>query len=135
MTTNDLTKSMELEAPKHSARLYRNNTGLGWVGEAPRREGNAITLHNPRPLHAGLCEGSSDLIGWTTLEITPDMVGRKVAVFTAVEVKNGSDRPTKVQRAFIAAVKAQGGLAGIARNVNDAVAIVKSFPHSRVDSK
>jgi hypothetical protein len=37
-------------------------------------------------LKYGLCLGSSDLIGWTIREITPDMVEKKVAVFTAIQV-------------------------------------------------
>lgn len=133
MTTNDLTKSIEVAAPRLRARLFRNNTAVAWVGDA-RHEGTTVILRNARALHAGLCTGSSDLIGWTTLEITPDMVGRRVAVFTAVEVKNGSDRASKAQKAFIEAVKTQGGIAGIARTVEDAEAVLKSYPQSRVDS-
>jgi len=133
MTTDELTKRIEIAASANRGRLFRNNTGQGWVGDA-RHEGTTVTLRNARPLHAGLCTGSSDLIGWTTVDITPDMVGRKVAVFTAVEVKNGSDRASKAQKAFIAAVKAQGGIAGVARTVEDAEAVLKSFPQKRVDS-
>lgn len=64
-------------------------------------------------MRAGLCEGSSDLIGWTTVEITPEMVGRKVAVFTAVEVKVPGKRPTAEQVNFLAQVRTAGGIAEV----------------------
>lgn len=65
-----------------------------------------------RVIRYGLCVGSSDIIG-----LTRD--GR----FLAVEMKTekGSVRPE--QRNFIAAVRAKGGFAGIARSPEDAVRI------------
>lgn len=56
--------------------------------------------------------GGSDLIGWS-----------KDGRFLAVEVKTAKGRATKEQLAFIAAVRASGGYAGIARSVEDAIAI------------
>lgn len=69
--------------------------------------------------------GGSDLIGWTPVVITPDMVGRTVAVFTAVEVKAPKGRPTEHQVNFIAQVLKSGGFAGIARSPQDAIDICK----------
>ena len=71
----------------------------------------------------GLCKGSSDLIGWRSLTITPDMVGQTVAVFAAIEVKDRGT-PTPEQLHFIAQVQAAGGLAGVARTVAEAEAIL-----------
>ena len=71
----------------------------------------------------GLCKGSSDLIGWRSLTITPDMVGQTVAVFAAIEVKDRG-APTPEQLHFIAQVQAAGGLAGVARTVAEAEAIL-----------
>jgi hypothetical protein len=76
-----------------------------------------------RPIRYGLCVGSSDLIGWTPVTITLDMVGRTLAVFTAVEVKTPNGRPTEPQLNFIAQVTKAGGFAGIARSPGEAVAI------------
>jgi hypothetical protein len=73
-----------------------------------------IVLANPRPLHAGLCEGSSDLIGWTA-------DGR----FAAVEVKSARGRVRDSQRAFIEAVLRAGGVAGVARTLEDAQRILR----------
>lgn len=75
----------------------------------------------------GLCKGSSDCIGWTTVEITPDMVGKNVAIFTAIEVKTAKGRASDAQVDFINAVNRSGGIAGIARNDKDAIDIVNGW--------
>ncbi len=93
------------------ARLFRNNTGR-------------LQDAQGRWVEFGLCVGSSDLIGWTTLEITPDMVGQRVAVFTAVEVKTPTGRVKPEQENFIARVREAGGRAGIARNPDEARDII-----------
>lgn len=106
-------------------KIFRNNVGMGWIGKSKRIDGGHVIVTNARPLHAGLCEGSSDLIGWTTVEITPEMVGKKVAVFTAIEVKSEGGNIMPKQRNFIEVVKQHGGIAGIvyspegARNIID----------------
>lgn len=79
-----------------------------------------------RPIRYGLSVGSSDLIGWTPVVVTPEMVGHQVAVFTAVEVKTPTGRPTEHQLNFIAQVLRAGGYAGIARSPGDAVAILQT---------
>jgi hypothetical protein len=73
----------------------------------------------------GLVKGSSDLIGWTAIEITPEMVGRKVAVFTACEVKSERGRVSKEQQNFIDQVNAQGGVAFVARSADGACDRIK----------
>jgi hypothetical protein len=55
--------------------------------------------------------------------ITPDMVGRTVAIFTAIEVKTPTGKPTPEQLHFVNRVKDLGGIAGIARSVDDVLAI------------
>lgn len=106
--------------------LFRQNTGQGWVGEVVRRTDDTITLKNYRPLHAGLCTGSSDLIGWRSVVVTPDMVGQQMAVFTAIEVKNGTGRLKKEQRTFLDTIKKAGGIAGVARSDAEAREIVNA---------
>ena len=78
---------------------WRTNTG-----SLPDRSG--------RPIRFGLCVGSSDIIG-----IAPD------GVFVAVECKAAIGQPTDAQVKFLAAVRRQGGRAGIARSGAEAVAI------------
>ena len=93
------------------ARLWRNNVG-------------ALRDANGQLVRYGLCPGSSDLIGFRTIVITPEMVGRRIAVFAAVEVKDRA-KPTDQQAAFINLVQQAGGLAGVARSVPDALSILR----------
>ena len=89
-------------------------------------QGQYTDIKSGRPIRYGVCNpGGSDLIGWTPLVITPDMVGRTVAVFTAVEVKTPTGKPTQHQLNFIAQVLKAGGFAGIARSPGEAVAITR----------
>ena len=79
-----------------------------------------------RVIKYGVCNpGGSDLIGWTPVHITPDMVGQTLAVFTAVEVKTPTGRATEHQLNFIAQVLRAGGYAGIAISPSEAVAITQ----------
>lgn len=71
--------------------------------------------------------GTSDAIGLHTITITPDMVGRQVAVFTAIEVKDQAVL-TDAQRRFLLAVHNLGGIAGCARSVDDARRILEQGP-------
>lgn len=102
-----------------NVRMFRNNVGLGWTGKSYRSKLGGIIIENPRPLHAGLCTGSSDLIGWTTIKITFDMIGTEIAVFTAIEVKTEKGKIKKEQINFIDQVKKSGGYASVIRSVDD----------------
>lgn len=104
-----------------AVRIFRNNVGTGWAGSKIVRNANgSITIHDPRPLHAGLCVGSSDLIGWQSVVVTQEMVGKPVAIFLAVEVKRPKKNPTPEQTNFLERVAAAGGISGVARSVEDA---------------
>jgi hypothetical protein len=104
--------TIRLAVGRGRTRLFRNNSG-------------ALKDANGRLVRYGLCTGSSDLIGWHTVTITPDMVGQQVAVFTAIEVKD-KGRPTAEQLQFIDVVRAAGGRAGVARSVAEAEAILET---------
>jgi hypothetical protein len=95
-----------------ATRLFRNNTGV-------------LRDQHGRPVSFGLCKGSADLIGWTTRTITAEMVGHQVAVFTSIEVKAATGRLTPDQRQWLAAVETAGGIAGVARSVVDAEALLR----------
>ena len=76
------------------------------------------------PVRYGLQPGSADLIGWRTITITPEMVGQQVAVFTSIEVKSATGRLRPEQRQWMEAVQSAGGIAGVARSVEDAEQIL-----------
>lgn len=121
---NELLKS----AARTGSKLFRNNTGTGWVGKMVRK-GADVLVKDARPLHAGLCVGSSDVIGWHPVVVTQEMVGRTVAVFVAIEVKEGKTPLTTDQATFIRVVNECGGIAFEAREEPDtpseAVAVMK----------
>lgn len=94
--------------------MHRNNIGAYFDPKTQRM------------IQYGVCNpGGSDLIGWTTVEVTPEMVGTRLAVFTAVEVKAPNGRATEAQLNFISQVLKAGGFAGIARSPGEAVAITQ----------
>jgi hypothetical protein len=109
-------------------RLFRNNVGTGWAGQATRvtagnlnaiahtlRPGDVI-IRNARPLHAGLCVGSSDLIGYRRVD--------GLAQFVALEVKSERGRPTTEQTRFLDHINSAGGCAAIVRSVDDAHSVL-----------
>ena len=112
-----------------TTRLWRNNVGTGWAGQATKVTGGNlravsqalrpgdVVIRQGRPLHAGLCVGSSDLIGYRQVD--------GFAQFVALEVKSATGRATKEQVQFLDHIQAAGGLAGIARSVDDAAAILR----------
>lgn len=71
--------------------------------------------------------GTSDAIGLHSITITPDMVGRRIAVFTAIEAKDLANL-TPAQRRFLANVHELGGIAGLAHSVEDARLILEQGP-------
>lgn len=64
-------------------RLYRNNVGMAFAGR-PEKRGVVTIIHNAYPIRYGLAVGSADLIGYRMVTVTPDMVGKKLAVFMSV---------------------------------------------------
>ena len=109
----------------HAARLWRNNVGKAWQGDVTRVPGG-ILIRNPRLVTFGLCEGSSDLIGYAQTLITPEHLGQTMARFLAVEVKRprGSHQ-RELQLRYINHILTAGGLAGVAHSVEEALAILQ----------
>ena len=96
------------------------------------RNQSGFYIQDGRPIRYGIANpGGSDLIGWTPVEITPDMVGTRLAVFTALEIKTAKGRATKEQEAFVAAVKRAGGIAEIVRSEEEAEKTVALFSTSQ----
>lgn len=107
--------------------IFRANVGQAWTGDAKRLPGpgNRVLLENARPFNTGLPPGFSDLFGLVSVVVTLEMVGQKVAVFTALEVKSGKGKASDKQAAFIKAVNDNGGRAGVVRSAEDAVRVVE----------
>jgi len=116
----EIQQLIQLEAPMHNCILLRNNSG-------------AMKDVNGRVVRYGLGNQSkninenfksSDLIGVTSVVITPDMIGQKVAIFTAVEVKRKDWKPSQsdkrqiAQQNFIDFIKSKGGIAGFVNSID-----------------
>ena len=97
---------------REDTRMFRNN-----VGTLRDKDGRYITY--------GLCNGSSDLIGWRSIVIGPEHIGKEVAIFTAIEVKTDKGIVTKDQANFLSAVFLAGGISGVARTIEEAETIIQ----------
>lgn len=114
--------------------LFRANVGRGWTSNKPAKPETKfhaavvhpgdIILRQARPFDTGLPAGFSDTFGLVSVVITQDMVGKTMGVFIAPEVKDDGKKPTPVQARFLQAVNDNGGVAGIVRSVNDALALL-----------
>ena len=112
-------------------RLWRNNVGTALVinhsnpGMKQAIINACMELAERRGAFAqrmsfGLCEGSGDLIGYRQVVITEAMIGTKIAVFVSCEVKTETGRVRPEQVNWLAHINGAGGLAFIARSVEDA---------------
>lgn len=95
-------------------RLFRINAGMGWAGKILSNKDGRLVLKDARPFH-GAPSGWPDLSGWTEIEITPDMVGQKLAVFTGVEIK-ATGRLSEHQKIFKSVLTQMGGLFEVVRD-------------------
>ena len=109
-----------------SLRLFRNQ-----VGQLPDpRTGRYVQF--------GLAKGSSDLVGFKTIKITPEMIGQDLAVFTSIEVKTAKGRLTPMQHNWLSCVRKAGGITGVARSVQDAIQIISnpiSYLNERIKTR
>ena len=108
---HEIQQRIRLACGRGPVRLWRNNTG-------------ALVDQQGRFVRFGLCKGSSDLIGLRSLEITPELVGQRIAQFVALEIKSNSGVVSPEQRAFLQAVQDLGGLAAVCRSVQQAQAVL-----------
>lgn len=97
------------------AKVFRNQTGK-------------YKLADGRYLSSGVGgNGGSDGIGWVPLVITKEMVGRKVAVFLAVEVKTPKSKSPEnpLQVNFIRAVNEDGGIGIITKSLEESIEYIR----------
>lgn len=80
--------------------------------------GMFMTLgRNPRKMKAGwLIPASPDLLGYHSLVITPEMVGKRIAVAMYIEAKTPDGFVAKEQQHFIDRAVKDGAIAGIVRS-------------------
>jgi len=125
--TNLVRKIMLKLGSNPSIRIFRNNSGKCWIGKSkmfnsPQTvnvKAGDVLVQQARYFDAGLCPGSSDLIGLQAVTITPEMVGKTVACFVAIEVKLPSGRVQENQINFLEMVNKLGGKGLIVRDENN----------------
>lgn len=113
---------IQMDAPKIGVNFLRNNSGvLRDATGRPVRFGLGNVSERVNKLFR-----SSDLIGIATVTITPDMVGKKIGVFVAAEIKEEGWTPPKRlddrlvgQANFINWVQERGGFASFLTSVED----------------
>lgn len=122
--------------------LFRSNSGKAWLsggGKVATLPNRSVIVPLARPVGLGLCTmdgdtapGLSDLTGWTEVVITPEMVGRKVPIFTCIETKeSGGGRRKDNQINFIQQLHKAGGIAGFAASERQAHEIVDAWLDGR----
>ena len=127
MSERELINQVLLLFSQSGDRIFRQNTGTGWAGKFIKHpmpttikiNPEDVVIKNARPLRAGLCLGSSDLIGWRKKLITAEDLGKTYAIFTALEVKYGSTATPPDHKRFIETVKQAGGYAAIIRSLDE----------------
>lgn len=116
---NDETKLMRLilvALTGHRCIAWRNETSGAYVGKVIHKDARIVTLANAQLMTFGLCVGSADIIG----------IHKPTGRFLAIEVKTKTGKPTKEQLNFLEQVRNAGGIAGIARSVEDALRLIGS---------
>jgi hypothetical protein len=107
MSEQSVQQAIRLALGTHPGiKVFRNNVG-------------AFKAPDGRVIRYGLITGSGDLIGWRTVTITPDMVGTRIAQFVSVEVKTPKGVVRPEQAVWADNVRKAGGIAVIARSVDD----------------
>lgn len=122
------------------SRLFRLNTGRAWLSNmgpagVQKLSDGSVLIKSARSIAIGFAdtkgdpiEGASDLNGWTTIEVTPEMVGQRLAIFTAIETKasnGGKKRAGQIN--YCDQVESAGGIAGFANSEESARHIVESW--------
>lgn len=127
MSETDEMRRIMLDTAKAGSTLFRNNVALAWAGKLVSNRNGVVTLSNARPIHAGLCVGSSDLVGPTPVIVTPELIGRVLAVFTAIEVKSARGVVADQQQNFMDQMNRLGAIAGVARTPREAIELLHKF--------
>lgn len=112
MKESVIMKKIQILLATWGFRMFRNNTGV-------------LQDRNGTYVRYGLCNGSSDLIGWKQVRIEPWHIGMNMAQFVACEVKQPGKKATEEQKNFISAVIAAGGIGFVASSEEEALRAIQ----------
>lgn len=104
-----------ISQPKN-VKLYQNFTGTVYASSETYKTGGGLLLKNPRVIKAGCFgPGGEDLLGYTIVEITADMVGKELPIFTTCEIKTPNDRIRPDQKRWLNIHKKDGCIVSVVR--------------------
>lgn len=128
MQEHDIQNLIRLHISKYGlATLFRGNVGQAFTGnknDIIKKTDGTVVIKNARTFRSGLPVGWPDLFGFRLIEITPDMVGKEMPIFCAIEVKKPGKHPTEVQENCLSYLKNNGCLAGVATSSEEAEKIL-----------
>lgn len=123
---NDTEQSVQQEclvtAPSLDMYLGRNNSGAYTAKQPPSPGTRWGWCNHNKQLNSVF--KTPDLLGWTSIVVTPEMIGKRVAVFTMVEVKDpdwkleDNDKRAQAQLNCINKGIEAGAIAGFVTNVS-----------------
>lgn len=112
------------ECGKGPTRLFRQESSYFYTGRLSTIRGQRVLLF-PKEVRVGF-DGQPDLGGWTSVVVTPEMVGTTIAIAVQIEVKRPrKNRRSEEQVQFISFAQAVGVRAGFARSVDEARKIIE----------
>lgn len=116
MSESAILKRIMLACSNGATRLMRNSSG-------------AYKDPSGRFIRYGLPSsgGGADLVGWTSIVVTPEMVNKKVCIFTAIEVKSDKGKLRPEQKIFLDAVHDAGGISIEARSEQEAMDGIRTY--------
>ena len=130
MNETELQQNIQIESSKLGHKLWRNNSGafIDSTGRLIRFGLGHVSKNQPF--------ASSDLIGFTMVEITKEMVGTKIPVFTAIEVKNSKWKYTETERElaqkkFMDVIQMNKGIASFVNSVEGYVQTLLNYKFTR----
>lgn len=92
--------------------IWRQQSGLFRQFETPH---NPVRVGTP---------GMADSMAIVSVEITPEMVGKRIGVAVAAEFKTGTGRQSEAQRHWQSAFEQRGGIYRLIRSAEDMQALV-----------
>jgi hypothetical protein len=122
-THAELLAAIQLAHSRHDTRLWRANAGRAWQGEPIERSPGRLVLKHPRAVQLAP-PGFPDLFGLRSVKITPELIGRTLPVFVAMEVKTGTGRTNEAQDLFLDLLRSLHAFHGVARSVEDSTTIL-----------
>lgn len=131
----DLIAEVQLLYSKNGDRIFRQNKGAGWYGKFLKPPMSTSAIINPsdvlirdaKPMRAGMCPGNTDLVGWTTITIEPEHIGKRLAIFTAIECKTDTLPGSPDRKKFVESVRLAGGFTRVITSIKDILSVSGVF--------